>query len=75
MGLNPVTMSETQGQNGEREPRSAGASNSTGSAGRTVIVSGNNKPMKPPKRGGVMKQIWNDISDIWKSPSTETTSS
>ncbi|TKY56083.1 hypothetical protein E2542_SST20522 [Spatholobus suberectus] len=63
-----VTMSETQGQNGKTEPQSAGASNSTGSG--TVIVRGI-KPMKPPKRGRVKKQIWNDMR---RSLSTETTS-
>ncbi|KAK7385121.1 hypothetical protein VNO78_30832 [Psophocarpus tetragonolobus] len=69
-----VTMRENQSQNRNTEPQSDGASYSTGFETAATFMKGF-KPMKPPKRGCVIKQILNDICNMWKSPSTEAASS
>lgn len=66
-------MSETQGQNGRGKPQTGAALDGS----RTGTAKGL-KPMVPPKRGGVIKQIGNDIVDMWRTgnlPPTESTSS
>ncbi|CAJ1971948.1 unnamed protein product [Sphenostylis stenocarpa] len=70
VGLNHTTMSETQSQDDEGSKPLYGASSSATGSGTATFVRGT-KPIKLPKRGGVMKQILNDVSATWRSPSPE----